>query len=67
MKPSAHLGSGAAAGCGDLPTAGAREAMTSLMQYRTRAPKGVFVYRSHEEANRDREKWLVEAMLAVDR
>jgi len=52
---------------GDLPPAATREAMTSLLQYATRAPKGVFVYRSHEEANRDRDKWTVEAMLAIER
>ena len=46
------------------PTAVAREAMTKMAQYRTRAPKGVFHYKSHEEANRDRERWLTEAILA---
>jgi hypothetical protein len=39
--------------------------MSRCARYLTRAPKGVFVYRSHEEANADRERWLVEAM--VDR
>jgi len=38
--------------------------MTQMAQYRTRAPKGVFHYRSHEEANRDRERWLIDAMVA---
>jgi hypothetical protein len=33
-----------------------------MARYRTRAPKGVFRYQSHEEANRDRERWIVEAM-----
>jgi hypothetical protein len=42
----------------------AREAMTQMAQYRTRAPKGVFHYRSHEEAHRDRERWLIDAMVA---
>ncbi len=32
--------------------------------YRTRAPKGVFVYRRHDEMVRDRERWLAEAMAA---
>ncbi len=38
--------------------------MAQMAQYRTRAPKGVFHYKSHEEANRDRERWLMEAMVA---
>jgi hypothetical protein len=50
---------------GQPPSAGAREAMAQMAQYRTRAPKGVFIYASHEDANRDRERWLVDAMLAV--
>ena len=28
----------------------------------TRVPKGVFRYNSHEEANRDWEKWMAETM-----
>jgi hypothetical protein len=53
---------------GELPTAEARAAMTSLLeQQRTGAPKGVFVYRSHEEANADRDRWLAEAMLTASR
>lgn len=46
------------------PTREARDAMTRMAQYRTRAPKGVFHYKSHEEANRDRDRWLTEAMVA---
>jgi hypothetical protein len=49
---------------GELPGKPAREAMAQMAQYRTRAPKGVFHYKSHEEANRDRDRWLTEAMLA---
>jgi hypothetical protein len=37
--------------------------MGRMARYRTRAPKGIFIYRSHEEANRDRDRWLVEAMV----
>lgn len=47
---------------GVLPSAAARAAMTRMAQYTTRVPKGVFRYKSHEEANRDRERWLAEAM-----
>jgi hypothetical protein len=50
---------------GQVPPEASREAMTRMAQYRTRAPKGVFIYRSHEEANRDRERWIVEAIVAA--
>jgi hypothetical protein len=35
-----------------------------MAAYRTRAPKGVFVYRTHEDANHDRERWIVDAVVA---
>jgi hypothetical protein len=35
-----------------------------MAAYRTCAPKGVFIYRSHEEANRDSERWIVDAIVA---
>lgn len=41
--------------------------MTRLAQYRTRAPKGVFIYYSAEKMNADRERWIVAAMLAKSR
>lgn len=47
---------------GRPPSAEARAAWNAMAQYRTRAPKGVFVYRRHEEMIRDRERWLAEAM-----
>ncbi len=37
--------------------------MTRMAQYRTRAPKGVFIYSSHEDMEADRLRWLVEAMV----
>ncbi len=43
--------------------ASARAHMTQMAQYRTRAPKGVFIYSSHEEMAADRLRWLVEAMV----
>jgi hypothetical protein len=52
---------------GTLPNAEARAAMTRMAQYLTRAPKGVFRYASHEEANRDRERWQLAAVLAKQR
>jgi len=49
---------------GSLPTVAAREAMTANARYRTRVPKGVFIYDSHEEMARDRERWTVDAVVA---
>jgi hypothetical protein len=49
---------------GALPNAAVRAAMTANAQYRTRAPKGVFFYSSHEEMERDRQRWSVEAIVA---
>jgi len=42
-----------------------RVAMSEMARYRTRVPKGVFIYSSHEAANRDRERWIVEAIVSV--
>jgi hypothetical protein len=50
---------------GQPPPAESRAAMASMARYRTRAPKGVFIYDSHEQANLDRERWIVEAIVAV--
>ena len=44
-------------------TASDRDRMTSMAQYRTRAPKGVFIYDSHADMEADRLRWLVEAMV----
>jgi len=38
--------------------------MTANAQYRTRAPKGLYFYKNHEEMARDRERWTLDAMLA---
>jgi hypothetical protein len=48
---------------GQPPSDEARRAHTLLQQYRTQAPKGVFIYRSHEEMEADRLRWTVEAMV----
>jgi len=37
--------------------------MTRMAHYRTRAPKGIFVYASHAQANEDRERWIVDALV----
>jgi hypothetical protein len=49
---------------GALPSPEARAAMTANARYLTRAPKGLFFYANHEEMNRDRERWIVAAMVA---
>ena len=48
---------------GEPPSPEARRALTALAQYRTRAPKGIFIYRSHDEMEADRLRWTVEAMV----
>lgn len=45
---------------GEPPRPAAREAMTKNASYVTGAPKGVFRYRTHEEANAHREAWTRE-------
>lgn len=47
---------------GEVPTKEARDAMSALSRRGVRAPKGVFRYRSHEEANRDWDAWLAQSM-----
>jgi hypothetical protein len=49
---------------GHFPSAATRSAMDANLHYLTRAPKGIFVYRSHDEMTRDRELWTLAAMLA---
>lgn len=48
---------------GEPPTLEAQRAFASLLRYRTRAPKGVFVYRDHESMDADRTRWTVEAVV----
>ncbi|MGH8705415.1 MAG: hypothetical protein ACREUO_08375 [Burkholderiales bacterium] len=52
---------------GELPDRAARDAMDSLACRPTRTPKGVIRYASHDEMNRDRERWAVEAIVATCR
>lgn len=44
-----------------------RAAMTRMAQYRTRVPKGVFIYYSAAEMNADRERWTIDAVIAKSR
>ena len=48
---------------GTLPSAATRSAMDANARYRTRAPKGLFFYESHEQMARDRERWTVDAIV----
>lgn len=48
---------------GSLPNAAARAAMDANTRYRTRAPKGLFFYENHDQMARDRERWIVEAVV----
>lgn len=56
-----------ARGVGVPPSPEARAAMTKMAQYRTRVPKGVFIYGSHEQANQDWERWRAATMAANSR
>ncbi len=47
---------------GAPPAPDARAAWTAMAAYRTRAPKGVFAYDSHDQMTRDRERWEAEAL-----
>jgi hypothetical protein len=49
---------------GQPPPRESREALTQMARYRTRCPKGVFVYRNHEQANADRLRWTVDAVVS---
>jgi hypothetical protein len=40
-----------------------RAALDSMARARTRAPKGVFIYHSAEEMDRDRLRWTVDAVV----
>jgi hypothetical protein len=48
---------------GAVPNAVTRSAMDANARYRTRAPKGLFFYESHEQMTRDREQWTVDAIV----
>lgn len=52
---------------GRAMTASDRATMTRQAQYRTRAPKGVFVYYSAKEMESDRLRWTVDAVVEKHR
>ena len=41
--------------------------MIEMGRYRTRAPKGIFVYATHAQANLDSERWVVDAVVEAER
>lgn len=41
--------------------------MTRNARYVTRAPKGIFIYRSAEEMDADRQRWIVDAIVEKSR
>lgn len=49
------------------PSAEDRAALATLARYRTRAPKGVYIYYSAEEMDRDRLRWTVDAIVERQR
>jgi hypothetical protein len=48
-------------------TAADRARLAAQARYRTRAPKGVFIYYSAEEMDADRLRWTVDAMVEKHR
>ena len=52
---------------GDAPSREDRDRLRQMAGYETCAPKGVFIYASHEEANAARERWQVEAVVTKAR
>ena len=39
--------------------------MTANARYMTRAPKGIFFYKNHDEMTQDRERWTIDAVVAL--
>lgn len=54
-------------GAARAPTREEREWTERMARHPTRIPKGVFRYRSHEEANRDWEEWHAEQVVELVR
>ena len=50
---------------GRPPSAAARAALAAMAGRLTRVPKGVLRYTNHADMIRDRERWTIEAMVAV--
>ena len=49
------------------PSREARDALDSWAKRLTRAPKGVFRYSNHDDMERDRERWRVQAVVETVR
>jgi hypothetical protein len=52
---------------GELPSAETRAAMDSWAGRLTRVPKGVYRYASHDDMERDRDRWQTAAMVETVR
>lgn len=52
---------------GRPPDKAARAAFAAMATRLTRTPKGIYRYASHADMIRDRERWMVEAMVALAR
>ena len=52
---------------GAPPSKEVRVALDSFANRLTRAPKGVFRYASHEEMQRERERWQIQAIVDAQR
>jgi hypothetical protein len=52
---------------GHALTAADRAALTRMAQYRTRAPKGIYIYESAEQMEADRRRWTVDAIVEKHR
>lgn len=48
---------------GQAPDEASRAAMAKMANYRTRAPKGVYLYETHEAMAADRLRWSVQAVV----
>lgn len=64
---SRTLGRRTQAPAGVAPSREARDALDSWANRLTRAPKGIFRYASHDEMDRDRERWRVQAVVETVR
>lgn len=66
--PPIEVGSGGKVGFGSTNPQQARDnRIPENEQYRTRAPKGIFIYDNHADMDRDRLRWTVERIVERER
>ncbi|MBI5533603.1 MAG: hypothetical protein HY898_12865 [Deltaproteobacteria bacterium] len=61
------IGRRSTAPLGAPPSLRTRQALASLVQYRTCAPKGIFIHENHEDMEADRLRWTVQAVVEHER